>query len=328
MDDFQSGRQQCTIGFGCASLYGLPDKRDRRLILERAYELGIRHFDVAPIYGLGIAETELAEFIGRRTDISVATKFGIRPTAIGRVAGRTQAPVRRLLHKSQGVKRTVKRSGTKRGGIVGRVLYSSHDYSVPRARASLIASLRALRAEHIDYFLLHEPAGEVGPNYHDLIGFLDDARDKGLIAHWGPAGDLSTMDESLKDLASCGSAIQMPYDLVGGYWGPESRPRGTTITFGFLSIAMKEVRTVLATDPALRTKCREMLEADLGDQQTLVRFLVRNALAHNESGTVLISSTKAGTLAMAYAALHGSLPNELEVASLIRRKCLELRGTG
>ena len=28
----------------------------------RAYDLGIRHFDVAPIYGLGIAEAELADF--------------------------------------------------------------------------------------------------------------------------------------------------------------------------------------------------------------------------------------------------------------------------
>jgi hypothetical protein len=189
--------------------------------------------------GRQVAKTELGEFVGRRTDISPATEFGIRPTSIGRVAGRAQAPVRRLVRKSRGGMQTVKRSGTKRGaGFVGRVLYTSHDYSVARARPAQIASLRALRAEHIEYFLLHEPAGEVGPNYHDLITFLDDARDKGLIGRWGPAGP--------------------------------------AITLGFLSIAVETIRTVLATDPTLRA----------------------------------------------------SFPNEVEIALIIRRKCLELRGAG
>ena len=31
-------------------------------MLEVAYGLGIRHFDVAPMYGLGLAETELQTF--------------------------------------------------------------------------------------------------------------------------------------------------------------------------------------------------------------------------------------------------------------------------
>src|SRR5271168_4248279 len=97
-----------TLGFGCASLYGLPGRRDRRAVLESAYDLGIRHFDVAPIYGLGIAEAELADFAKMRTDIRIATKFGIRPTVIGHLAGFVQPPIRRILQMSPAVKSKVK----------------------------------------------------------------------------------------------------------------------------------------------------------------------------------------------------------------------------
>lgn len=72
-----------TLGFGCAGLFRLPWKADRRAILEAAYELGIRHFDVAPMYGLGRAEAELAPVLKhRRGDMTITTKFGIDPTAM------------------------------------------------------------------------------------------------------------------------------------------------------------------------------------------------------------------------------------------------------
>ena len=76
-----------TLRFGCASRYELPARRDRRTVLESAYHLGIRHFGVAPSYGLRTAEAELADFTQTRTDIPIATKFGIRPAVIGHLAG-------------------------------------------------------------------------------------------------------------------------------------------------------------------------------------------------------------------------------------------------
>src|ERR1700757_4672154 len=128
MTDFRpaeapAASQGYTLGFGCASLYGLPRRQDRRAVLECAYDLGIRHFDVAPIYGLGLAEAELADFAQTRTDIKIATKFGIRPTVIGQVAGLVQPPIRRILQMSSAVKSKVKQSGaTPDAGAAGRVL--------------------------------------------------------------------------------------------------------------------------------------------------------------------------------------------------------------
>jgi D-threo-aldose 1-dehydrogenase len=310
------------LGFGCASLFGLPTKRERRVVLESAYELGIRHFDVAPIYGLGVAETELAEFIGNRTDIRVATKFGIRPTIVGRLAGLAQPPMRRLLKTSAAMKAKVKSSGrSPSAGVVGRVLYSGHDYSPRTARTALAASLRALRVDRIDYFMLHEPAGALGDDYLELVDCLERERSKGTIGQWGPAGDLSRMDANLEGLCSRATVRQLPYDLMTGYHGPRPDGGRESITFGFLSTALPSLRSKLQRDADLRRQCNDLLDADLSDERTAVGLLVRNAMTHNQFGTVLVSSTRVSNLRMACQTAGAPFHNEAEVATLIRQKC-------
>jgi aryl-alcohol dehydrogenase-like predicted oxidoreductase len=49
-------------------------------MLERAFALGITHFDVARAYGFGRAEGILGKFLrGRRDQVTVATKLGLQP---------------------------------------------------------------------------------------------------------------------------------------------------------------------------------------------------------------------------------------------------------
>jgi D-threo-aldose 1-dehydrogenase len=51
----------------------------REKVFDAAYEAGVRHFDVAPLYGLGVAEKELGRLLLRvPADVTVATKFGLR----------------------------------------------------------------------------------------------------------------------------------------------------------------------------------------------------------------------------------------------------------
>ena len=56
----------------------------RRLrLLETAYAHGIRHFDTAPLYGQGEAESLLGQFSrGKRDSITITTKFGLIPRRI------------------------------------------------------------------------------------------------------------------------------------------------------------------------------------------------------------------------------------------------------
>jgi D-threo-aldose 1-dehydrogenase len=316
-----------TLGFGCASLYGLPGKRDRRAVLESAYDLGIRHFDVAPIYGLGIAEAELGDFAQTHTDIQIATKFGIRRTAMGRFAGFIQPPIRRILQMSSGVKSKVYQSGdAPEVGVASRILYSPRDYSVANARRSLVSSLRALRTERIDYFLLHGLAGALADDYSDLVDYLENGRSRGVIGHWGPAGDPpGTDDARVAALSARASAFQFPYDLIAGYGGPppeQDRPR---FTFRILVATLPRVHSVLSCEPEFRQQCSDLLDADLSDPRTVLKLLMRDAVTHNQGGTVLVSSTKVKNLEMACASVDVALRNEAEVASMIREKCLAMR---
>jgi D-threo-aldose 1-dehydrogenase len=314
------------IGFGCASLYGLPARRDRRAVLEFAYDLGIRHFDVAPMYGLGLAEAELSAFIRTRPDIHLATKFGIRPTAVGRFAGLVQRPIRRILQSSPAMKADIKTAGSgPEAGPIGQLLYIRQSYSVENARRALLSSLRALRTERIDYYLLHEPIGALADDHSALIDYLEAERGRGVIGRWGPAGRLSDMDSAVAQLSARASVIQLPYDLVAGHQGPQPDPGRPSITFGVIGAALPRVRQALGREPQLRQTCSELLDADLSETTTVVRLLVRDAVAHNPGGTVLVSSTKTAHLETACAAADVALPNEAEVADIIRQKCMTTR---
>src|ERR1035441_1591047 len=75
-----TGRTTTRLGFGCSSLMGAMGRRESSAMLEAAFDAGIRHFDVAPMYGFGQAEGCLGEFLGRhRGEVTVTTKYGIPP---------------------------------------------------------------------------------------------------------------------------------------------------------------------------------------------------------------------------------------------------------
>ena len=87
------------LAFGCAGAFHLPRATDRARLLDAAVDAGFTHFDVAPMYGMGRAEAELAPLLRRHGDrVTVTTKFGIRPSPVGLVAGRVQAPILSLIH--------------------------------------------------------------------------------------------------------------------------------------------------------------------------------------------------------------------------------------
>jgi D-threo-aldose 1-dehydrogenase len=307
------------LGFGCANLYGLPGKRDRRAVLEAAYDFGVRHFDVAPIYGLGLAEAEVAEFARNRGDITIATKFGLRPTGIGLAAGFVQPPVRRLMQKSASVKSTVKQS---EGGGLDRILYSRKNFSVENVKRALASSLRALRTDRIDYFLLHEPTDEHSEDYPALVDYLESECRRGTVANWGPAGGAPGVHE-LDMLTKSASVVQISGDLFAGYGVPAPGSGSTVITHGFLSTALPRVQAELDRDPELRVLCSEMLGADLSEERNVVMLLVGEALDRNEGGIVLFSSTKTHHVELiCRAAADTALRNVSEVATKIRESAL------
>ena len=52
------------LGFGCVAHAGLASPRQARDLLEGVLDLGIRHFDTAPVYGRGYSERLLPGAFG------------------------------------------------------------------------------------------------------------------------------------------------------------------------------------------------------------------------------------------------------------------------
>lgn len=77
------GRDFSVIGFGCWSVSGpkvwntSTDEKSVQVI-NKAIELGVNFFDVAPVYGFGHAEEILGAVLGnRRNDVMIGTKCGL-----------------------------------------------------------------------------------------------------------------------------------------------------------------------------------------------------------------------------------------------------------
>ncbi len=116
-------RGSSPVGLGCMSFggfYGPSEEAETHATLARALDLGMTFWDTANIYGNGVSETRLGAFFatdpGARRRVQLATKFGISRTATG-----------------------------------GRLIDNSESHLV----ASLEASLKRLRVDHVDLYYLH-----------------------------------------------------------------------------------------------------------------------------------------------------------------------------
>lgn len=283
------------LGFGCADLFRLPGAPARRAMLEAAFAEGIRHFDVAPMYGLGVAEPELGAFARhRRDEVVIVTKFGIRPTPLSRAVGRIQGPIRALLSAAPGAREAARSAAPGPGsGTVGSLLYRSDGYGADAARRSLERSLRALGTDYIDLLLLHDPAPEaVDPE--DTRRFLDDAQRRGLIRAWGVAGEARASVEVAERLLGSQQVIQVRDDLVQrqGRLASVAPPALPRITFGILGRTMNLVRRHLEQHPEERAAWNDEVGVDCGRADDLGAVLFAEAFESNPHGVTLFTTTR------------------------------------
>jgi len=173
-------RHTTRLGFGCGSIMGATNRRDSLKLLETAYEAGIRHFDVAPMYGYGEAETCLGDFLQHhRGQITVATKYGIAPPKksaiikLGRsIAGPILKQLPRLKHNLAKAANAATRNPER------------PSFTAAQAKASLDRSLIALRTGHIYLWLLHE-ATAADLQDDTLLSLLEAEVKRGTISTFG-----------------------------------------------------------------------------------------------------------------------------------------------
>ena len=301
------------LGFGCAGLFGLPRKADRRSVLEAAFDAGIRHFDVAPMYGLGLAEAELAPILKRhREETTVTTKFGIDPTFIGRIAGLTQGPVRTMLGKYPRIGRELKVAGRGPGsGWVGRLLYSSGGFDSSIAERSLRQSMHALGTDYVDIFLLHDPTADL-IGAPEIIEYLNEQCSLGRIRCWGVTGDGMEFSGGAEVMAESAPLIQTRQDMFDPAPIPGSESTKARIIFGVIERALPILQRYFHQFPDERVPWSERLGLDLQDESCLPTLLLREALRRNPCGPVLFGSTRADRILAAADLASKDLPMPTE----------------
>lgn len=304
----RSGVSATRLGFGTAGLLREPSKRRRLDVLAAVLDAGIRHFDTAPIYGLGEAERLLGEFLATRSEpVTIATKFGLAVnTAAARLAP-VQSIARAALKAMPGLRRLIKR----RAGQ----FYRASQFDAGSTRASLERSLAALRRGHVDMFLMHECAPETVQD-PALLDCLEELRAGGRIRSFGTA---TPFDRTLAMLASHGAycaVVQFDSDvLTQNVARLPASFEGGVVTHSVLTRALAELAPALKTDADLCSRWKSALDADVGDATVLSRLLLQAAIQANPSGIVLVHSNSVHHIA-ANAAAAEAKPDAAQIATL------------
>lgn len=152
------------VGFGGAPLGNLfrqVSATDAGLLLDRAWEVGLRYFDTAPHYGLGLSERRLgAALAGRdRAQAIVSTKVG------------------RLLDRSGST------AGTRddEGFDVPATWRRRRDYSRDGILRSVEASLIRTGLDRFDVLFLHDPDEHWAAASTTGVATLAELRDEGVV---------------------------------------------------------------------------------------------------------------------------------------------------
>jgi D-threo-aldose 1-dehydrogenase len=158
------------LGQGCAdvgNLYAAMSDHQAHAVLEAAWDCGVRYFDTAPHYGLGLSERRLGAFLATRprAEYVVSTKVG------------------RLLRPSPD---TAHLQDDAHQFAVPAALRRVWDASADGVRRSLAESLARLGLDRVDVLYLHDP------EEHDLeaslataLPALAELREQGVVTAVG-----------------------------------------------------------------------------------------------------------------------------------------------
>lgn len=167
-------REQGRVGFGGApigNLFTEVTDADAAAAVETAWNSGWRYFDVAPHYGLGLAERRLGAALRDRPrdDYVLSSK-------VGRLLVDTGTP--RRDDEKYAVTTTLRREW---------------DFSRDGIRRSIDDSLERLGTDRLDIVYLHDPDDHFGPALETGFPALAELRDEGVVRAIGSGMNQSAM---------------------------------------------------------------------------------------------------------------------------------------
>jgi D-threo-aldose 1-dehydrogenase len=272
------------VGFGCGALTG-TSRKDALQLLGKAFDAGVRHFDVARSYGYGEAEGILGAFVkSRRAEVTITTKFGIQPprrtSALG-LAIQIGRRVVRLLPSTRKVLQRRTQTLTKGGG-----------FSVSDARIGLETSLRELGTDSIDFYLLHDYVF-ADHAVDELVSFLEGAVKAGKVRSFGIGTGINNVLRALESEPKLCNVVQFENSVLKKNMRSLPPPTSSrlVITHGALQ-SYPSVSSFLAAHSDTTKDWSKRLGLDCSHEGTISALLLNYAVETNPHGLVLFSSMK------------------------------------
>ncbi|TPG58938.1 aldo/keto reductase [Hymenobacter nivis] len=202
MIDLNLLRTQRFLGLGCSTFGGSAATGVAKISLAKAFDQGIVYFDVARSYGYGQAEGIVGQFAqGKRDKMIIASKFGISPPPIP-FKSLVLWGMRNIRKALPASRQTLAKAGVN--------ALTKTQFTPQAAQSSLQTSLRELKTDYIDLFLLHE-------SYYadclrdDIREVLERAKEKGQIRAWGATlGERGCLQRQLSSSPLL-EAVQFPF---------------------------------------------------------------------------------------------------------------------
>jgi D-threo-aldose 1-dehydrogenase len=171
----RTGVHLTSLGFGAAPIAGLfhaVDETTARATIDAAWEGGIRYFDTAPHYGLGLSERRLGEALRDRPrdDVVVSSK-------VGRLLVRRTPPAPRDDDMFE----------------VPGDLTRRRDYSRDGVLRSLEATLQRTGLDRIDVLYIHDPDEHWREAVEEAVPALVELREAGVVGAIGVGMNQSAM---------------------------------------------------------------------------------------------------------------------------------------
>lgn len=248
--------QVSRLGFGTSSLHHVLDAKARDKLISNAIDIGFTHFDTAPLYGHGLAETTLGNSLKfYRHKITIATKIGI--------------PYNPVIRSFPGLMYAQKGITSLSRKISGRNIYLPYKLSLNQREVekSLYRSLSALKTDFIDILFIHQPQNSDAEKILRIAEWLKVKKDQGVVRYLGLAGEPKSCSEISKKIPGIFDILQVEDSI-------ENHDADVVVCNGF---------QLQVTFGYIRNNSQSIQPLSIGE-------VLKIALVRNSKGMILVSS--------------------------------------
>ncbi|WP_405682803.1 aldo/keto reductase [Streptomyces sp. NBC_00057] len=301
------------LSFGAAAignLFSAVDPAQAAAAVDAAWDEGVRYFDTAPHYGLGLSERRLGEALRARPRDSY-----VLSTKVGRVLDPLPADTGTACENM---------SDSLSEGFAVRATHRRRwDFSAEGVRRSIEDSLERLGLDRLDIAYLHDPDDHAETAFHDAYPELEKLRAQGVIGAIGAGMNQTAMltrfvRDTDVDVVLCAGRYTLLDQSALTELLPEAAARGRSVVVGgvFNSGLLADPRPgatydYTAAPPAFLDRALRIKAVTEGHGVPLRAAALHYPLAHPAVAGVLVGTRSPDEVRDAAALLRREIPDAL-----------------